>query len=183
MKKEKPIRCDKIVYLVLTVFILCLTFLSMNCKKQPTAPEINSSPNDNSVLISCSPSSGGTGTIINLEIMVIGNSKEITSFGLEMTFDPAVFKYQSSEKSDLTASWATVDGNKINPGHLVIGGFMGSGNPVPTGSGGNLAIVKINVIYEGNEDGFARQISVKNYTDDIGGMNPEPSYATFTFRK
>ena len=183
MKQKKPARANKAAYIALVVFISCFAFLPMNCKNQSTAPDMPNSSFDNSLLISCNPSSGGIGTIVDLKISIMGNSKEIKSFGLEMTFDPAVFQYQSTNKSDITASWATVDGNETSPGKVIIGGFMGSGIPVPAGSSGSLAIIKIKVIYDGNDDGFSRQISIKNYIDDIGGMKSALSSTTFTFKK
>lgn len=183
MKQKNPNRACKTAYTALIVFISCFAVLLTDCKNQSTAPDMPYSPDDNNLLISCSPSSGGKGTIVDLMISIMGNTKEITSFGLEMTFDPAVFKYSSTSKSILTASWAAVDGNEASPGLAIIGGFMGSGTPVPAGSSGSLATVKIEVIYDGNDDGFSRQISIKNYKDDIGGMKPEPSSITFTFNK
>jgi len=183
MKQKKPTSAKKAAYIALAVFISCFAFLSMNCKKQSTAPEISFTANDNNLLISCSPSSGGKGTLVDLKISILGNSKEIKSFGMKMTFDPAIFQYESAGKGDLTGNWAAVDGNESNPGKLIIGGFMGSGIPVPAGSSGSLAIIKIKVIYDGNDDGFSRQFSLKNYIDDIVGMKPEPSSTAFTFRK
>lgn len=183
MKRKNPNRTKKVIYTALIVFISCFALLLTQCKNQSTAPDINYSPDDNTLLISCSPVSGGTGTSVVLMISVMGNTKEITSFGLEMTFDPAVFKYQSTRKSDLTASWAAVDGNEASPGLVIIGGFMGSGTPVPAGSSGSLAIVNIEVIYDGDDNGFSRQISIENYKDDIGGMKPEPASIAFTFNK
>ena len=183
MKKKKLSMANKIAKKVFIIFVSCFAFLPMNCKTQSTAPEIPISTTENSLIISCSPNTGGTGTVVDLRISIAGNSKELKSFGLEMNFDPAVFQYQSTHKSDLTASWATVDGNESSPGKLILGGFMGSGNPVPAGTSGSLATIKMKVIYNGNDDGFSREISIKNYIDDIGGMKPDPSSTTFTFRK
>lgn len=183
MRQKKPNKTNKVAYIALIVFISCFAFLLMNCKKQSTAPNIPSSQNDNKLSVSCSPSSGGTGTIVDLKISILGNSKEMKSFGLEMTFDHAVFKYQSTNKSDLTGSWASVDGNEIISGKLIIGGFMGSGNPIVAGSNGSLAIIKIKVIYSGSDSGFTRQISINKYLDDIAGMSPMPTSTTFTFIK
>lgn len=183
MKPKKPTSAIKAAYIAHVVFISCFAFLSMNCKKQSTTPDIPSSQNDNKLSVSCSPSSGGTGTVLDITISCVGNSKELKAFGLEMTYDPAIFQYESTGRSDLTGSWAFVDGNEISSGKLIIGGFVGSGNPVPAGSSGSLAIIKIKVIYDGNDDGFSREISIKNYLDDIGGMKPDPSSATFTFKK
>jgi hypothetical protein len=155
----------------------------MNCKKQSTTPGIPSPQNDNKLSVSCSPSSGGTGTVLDITISCVGNSKELKTFGLEMTYDPAVFQYESTGKGGLTGSWAFVDGNEISSGKLILGGFMGSGNPVVAGSNGSLAIIKIKVIYSGSDSGFTRQISINKYLDDIADMSPMPASTTFTFVK
>jgi hypothetical protein len=183
MEKERPAMAKKNVHISLFVFLLCFAILPMNCKTQSTAPEMPLFTSENSLLITCSPNTGGTGTVVDIQISTIGNAKEIKSFGLEMTFDPAVFQYQSTQKSDLTATWASVDGNEASPGKVIVGGFMGSGVPVQVGANGSLAIIKIKVIYNGNDDGFSRAISVKNYLDDIVGMKPDPASTTFTFNK
>jgi hypothetical protein len=183
MKKKRSAMANKNAHFSLFVFLLCFTILPMNCKTQSTAPELPLSVSENSLLITCTPNRGGTGTVIDIQISAVGNAKEIKSFGMEMTFDPAVFQYQSTQKSVLTASWATVDGNESSPGKVIVGGFMGSGVPISAGANGSLAIIKIKVIYNGNEDGFSREISIKNYLDDIGGMKPDPSSTIFTFNK
>ena len=183
MEKKRSAMANKNAHIFLFVFLLCFTFLPINCKTQSTSPEMPLFISENSLLITCSPNTGGTGTVIDIQISTVGNTKEIKSFGLEMTFDPAVFKYQSTHKSDLTATWTTVDGNETSPGKVIVGGFMGSGAPVQAGANGSLATIKIKVIYNGNDDGFSRAISVKNYLDDIAGMKPDPSSTTFTFNK
>ena len=183
MSRKISVETNKASYTAFVIFLSFWVFLAVNCKKQSTTPDVPNSLNDNSLMISCSPIAGGTGTVVDVKISFMGNSREIKSFGMEMTFDPAVFQYQSTQKSGLTANWASVDGNETSPGKLNVGGFMGSGTPIPPGSSGGLAIVKFKVIYNGSEDGFSRNISIMNYVDDIGGMLPQSTSASFTFKK
>jgi len=142
---------------------------------------INAALGDNEIGISCSPSSGGTDTIIDIPISINGNQKVITYFGLKLTFDTSVFQFVSVSKGSLTGSWATVDGNPIS-GTVTIGGYAGSGTPVPVGSNGSIAVVKLKVTCSGCSDGQQSQISIDNYTDDISGMTPEPAKTIFTYR-
>jgi len=165
------------------LFITIILLLPLNCKKQSTSPDPLPPSLANEISISCSPSSGGKGTTVSVTISIKGNLEEIKAFGLELTFDANVFKYQSTITGSLTGSWAFVDGNEVNAGNLVVGGFMGSGTPIAIDSQGSLAIVKFEVIYAGTDDGFTRQITIKNYIDGITGMKPEPSSTTFTFKK
>ena len=165
------------------LFMMILLFLPVNCKKQSTSPDPLPPSLANEISLSCSPSSGGKGITVSVTISVKGNLEEMKAFGLELTFDPNVFKYQSTNAGSLTGSWASVDGNEVNAGNLVVGGFMGSGTPVAIKSQGSLAIVKFEVIYAGTDDGFTRQITIKNYIDGLTDMKPEPSSTTFTFKK
>jgi hypothetical protein len=173
----------KISCLSFILFMTILLLLPLNCKKQSTTPDPPPPSLDNEISLSCSPSSGGKGTTVSVTISIKGNLVEMKAFGLELTFDPNVFKYQSTITGSLTGSWASVDGNEVNAGNLVVGGFMGSGTPVVIKSQGSLAIVKFEVIYAGTDDGFTRQITIKNYIDGLKGMKPEPSSTTFTFKK
>jgi len=165
------------------LFMMILLFLPVNCKKQSTSPDPLPPSLANEISLSCSPSSGGKGITVSVTISVKGNLEEMKAFGLELTFDPNVFKYQSTNAGSLTGSWASVDGNETSSGNLTAGGFTGSGNPVVKGSQGSLATVKFEVIYSGADDGFTRQITIKNYTDDITSMKPNPASTTFTFKK
>lgn len=183
MRQKYPNKANKVVFLCVVSLIACFICLSTNCKQQSTTPETVNPQNENRLSVSCSPASGGTGTVVDITISCVGNSKEIKAFGLEMTYDPAIFKYDSTGNGALTGSWASVDGNETISGKTIIGGFVGSGNPVSAGSNGSLVTIKLKVKYSGDNSGFTSQISINNYLDDIAGMTPKPTSATFTFIK
>lgn len=166
--------------------ILLSVLLAPSCKQQstlPQTPDQGAGNQQNAISLSCSPSSGGTGIEVTVTISVTKNQTEIKAFGFEMTFDSAIFQLQKVEKGVLSSSWATVDGNETSPGNILVGGFMGSGAPVAPGSSGSLVQIKFKVIYSGSDNGFSRQFAIKNYMDNIAGMNPNPATATFTFQK
>ncbi len=146
---------------------------------------VTSIPTDNQISISCSPSSGGTGTTVSIPIWIRGNTKPISSFGLEMTFDSGLFQppSQSVSKGSLNGNWSLVDGNVVSPGTLRIGGLAGSASPIPTGSEGSIAVVTLKVIGTAYNDGHQSQIVIRSYADDIAGMVAEPTSTVFTFRK
>ena len=183
MRQKNPPKTNKVVFLSLVLLFTCFLCLSTNCKTQSTTPDTVNPQNENKLSITCSPASGGTGTIVDINISCVGNTKEIKAFGLEMTYDAAIFRLESTAKGSLTGSWASVDGNETSSGKMIIGGFVGSGNPVGVGSNGTLVIIKLKVIYSGDNSGFTRQISINNYLDDIAAMSPKPTSATFTFIK
>jgi len=143
--------------------------------------ELSSLPSDNKISISCSPSSGGTDTIVSIPITISGNQKEIKVFGLELTFDSSMFEFQSVNKGSLTGDWAAVDGNETQAGTVKVGGFAGSGKTIGTGSIGTIAVVKLKVICTSCSNGQQTQLNINNYTDDISGMSPEPDTTKFTY--
>ena len=170
----------------ITAIALTILFVifSPSCKQQSTLPQTpDQGGQQNAISVSCSPTSGGTGAEVTVTVSISNNQAEIKAFGLEMTFDAAIFQLQKIEKGLLSNSWTTVDGNENTPGNMIVGGFMGSGDSVPTGSSGSLVQIKFKVIYSGGDDGFSRQLTIKNYLDNIAGMKPDPASVTFTFRK
>jgi len=145
--------------------------------------ELSSPPSGNKISISCSPSSGGTDTIVSIPITISGNNKEIKVFGLELTFDSNIFEFQSVSKGSLTGDWAAVDGKETQAGIVKVGGFAGSGSTIATGSSGTIAIVKLKVICTSCSNGQQTQLSINNYADDISTMTPEPATTKFTYTK
>lgn len=168
--------------------LLCMVFfftLPIYCKKSPTAPEINpqEEQEETSITLTCSPSSGGVDTNFTVSVSINNSDREIKVFGFEMKFDTDILKFRRIEDGNLTDSWAAVDGNEIKKGILRVGGFMGSGDPIAPGSSGHIAEVKFRVTGSNFSNGQQSQISIKNYTDDIADMTPNPSHTIFTLRK
>jgi len=138
---------------------------------------------DNKIGISCSPSSASKGTIVDIPISIRGNQNEIKVFGMELHFDPQMFQFQSADSSNLTGNWAAVDGNEITSGVIKIGGFAGSANPIPVGSEGKIAVVRLKVTGDAYSNGHQCELSISAYTDAVAGMKPEPAKTTFTLQK
>jgi len=135
-----------------------------------------------SILISCVPNSGGTGTIINIPVTINGNKSDIKAFGLDLAFSKTIFEYQGVDKGDLTGNWSTVAGNEVSSGALRIGGYAGGASPVSKWSSGSIVKITLKVIYSGTGE-IQSQISIQNYVDDLAIMTPMPSYATFIYKK
>ena len=134
---------------------------------------------DNEVGIRISPSSGGTDTIVTITVFIKGNTSPIASaFGLNLSFDPAVFQYQSTSKGTLTSIWAAVDGG-ASGGTVTVGGFRGAGNVISTGSEGSIAVVRFKVIHSGGS--LSRTFTMTNPIDDLSGMTIRPGSVLFTY--
>jgi hypothetical protein len=140
-------------------------------------------PTDNKISISCSPTSGNTGDIIDVPITILGNTEEIKAFGLDVTYDTTMFSYVGVNKGSLTGSWSTVTGSQISTGAR-IGGFAGDPQlAIPVGSSGTLAVLRLRVTCTLCADGKQSQLCMGSFTDDIIGMTMSPGCATFTYRK
>jgi hypothetical protein len=144
--------------------------------------QVTGTVGNNEISVSCSPSQGQTNTTVSFPISISGNSVAIASFGLQLTFDTAMFQYVGTAKGSLTGDWTYIDGNESS-GTVTIGGFAGSGSSVAAGSSGTIAIVTLRVTGGSYSDGKQSLVTIGSYADDISGMNPNPASTTFTYRK
>jgi hypothetical protein len=141
-------------------------------------------PTDNKIAVSCRPSSGGTGSVIDVTISILGNLNKIKAFGLEVTYDATMFDFVSVNKGSLTGSWGTVAGTVVSAGKVRIGGYVGDPSfAIPVGSSGSIVVLKLKVTCSACSDGKQSQICMGSFTDDIVGMTPAPACAVFTYRK
>lgn len=137
----------------------------------------------NGIALHLDPLSGTTNAIIQIKIYVNENSTDISAFGLELSYNTAMFSYVGTEKGNLTSSWGTVDANEPDAGTIRLGGFSGGSPAIPNGSKGYLAIIKLIVTCSGCSNGQQIQLCISNYTDDIKNMIPNPNCSVFTFTK
>jgi hypothetical protein len=169
----------KIRYPIISLFII--TFLIFTCKKNPTTPV------DDSVYptisISCSPSTGGTDTVVTINISIKDNQKEIDAFGLELTFDTKMFQFLSANAASLTEDWIAVDGNEIKSGIVRIGGYSQSEHAISKESTGSITTAKFKVTGGEYSDGQQSQICMQNLINDFEGFKASPSCVTFTYKK
>jgi len=145
---------------------------------------VSAIPTNNEIAISCSPTAGQTGTVVDFPITILGNTNEIKAFGLEVTFDATMFELVSVSKGSLTGNWAQVTGNVVSAGRVRIGAWAGDPSfAVRVGSSGSIALLKLRVTCSGCSDGRQSQVCMSNFTDDIVGMRTAPGCTTFTFKK
>jgi hypothetical protein len=131
----------------------------------------------------CSPSSGDKDTVVSVTVSVKDNPQEIGVFGMDMTFPPKMLEFTGASKGSLTGTWAAVDGNEVSAGNLKIGGFKGSGSSLAANSDGSIVVISFKVDGSRLSNGQQGQVCIKNYTDDIDGIPPEPACASFTLTK
>ncbi len=131
--------------------------------------QITPAGGSNQIGVSCSPSQGATDTTVSFPVSISGNAKAISSFGLQLTFDAAMFQYVGTAKGSLTGSWTYVDGNDSG-GTVTVGGFSGSGSTIAVGSSGTIAIVTLRVTGGTYGNGQTSVVTIRSYADDISGM-------------
>ena len=142
--------------------------------------QVTSASTRNAISVSASPAQGTTGTTVTFVIAIDGNSRDISAFGLDLTFDTAMFQYVGTSKGTLTGDWTYIAGNNAS-GTITIGGFAGSGTPVTTGQSGAIAVVTLSVTGGSYSNGYQSQVLIRSYADDFSGMSPEPATTTFTY--
>jgi predicted small lipoprotein YifL len=168
---------------VLVAAVMALLAGVTACGKNPTtAPPVDQAPPARQPTISIvySATSGGKDTVVTVTVTIKDNAQEVGVFGMDLTFPPKMFDYTSVSKGNLTGNWAAVDGNEVSAGNLKIGGFKGSGTAVAINSSGSIVVITFKVNGAGLSNGQQGQVCIKNYTDDITGIPPEPACASFT---
>jgi hypothetical protein len=137
---------------------------------------------DNDVTLSISRTSGRAGDLVTVTIGVKGNLQPISAFGMNLTYDGAMFDFVSSAKGSLTGSWGLVSANSPSPGLVKVGGAAFGGTPIAVGSTGSIITVRLRVTGGSLNNGATTQIRVAAFTDDIQGMGV-PRAKTFTLIK
>jgi len=122
------------------------------------------------------PYEGATPQFIEVLIYIRGESlREITAWGLDITFDGAALRYQAIAKGRLTENWALLDANEIQPGTLRAGGVLGGGPPIAGDVIGEIAIISFEVI--GGPG--TTQLCITNMVDHLATYAPAPPCADF----
>jgi len=163
------------------LLVLGLLSVFSGCKKSPT--DAGPDPNKPTIKVVCSPATGAKDEVVSVSVPIEGNTKEIRVFGLEVTFDARMFKFQEVHKGTLTGGWAEVAGNEVGPGNIRVGGFVGGGSAIPVRSQGSLVELSFKVTGEDYANGQQSQICVQQYTDDLSGFQPASACASFTLKK
>jgi hypothetical protein len=137
---------------------------------------------DNDVTLSVSPTSGRQGTTVTVTIGINGNLQPIDAFGLDLTYDSAMFSFVSSSKGTLTSSWGLVSAYSPSAGLVKVGGAAFGGTPIPVGSTGSVIIVRLSVTGGTLNNGDVSAIRLAAFTDDFVGMGV-PNQRWFTLIK
>jgi hypothetical protein len=137
---------------------------------------------DNDITLSVSPTSGSSGQTVTITIGVKGNLQPISAFGMDLTYNGAMFDFVSSSKGTLTGNWGLVSANSPSQGLVKVGGAAFGGTPIPVGSTGSVIIIQLRVTGGSLSNGDTSKIQISTFTDDIAGMGV-PSSRTFTLKK
>ncbi|UCE43098.1 MAG: choice-of-anchor D domain-containing protein [Candidatus Aminicenantes bacterium] len=137
---------------------------------------------DNDVTLAINRTQGSPGTIVAVTIGVKGNLQPISAFGLNLTYNGAMFDFVDSDKGKLTGNWGLVSANSPSPGLVKVGGAAFGGTPIAVGSTGSIIIVRLRVTGGTLNDGDRSAIRISVFTDDINGMGV-PSARWFTLNK
>jgi len=108
------------------------------------------------------------------EVWIKGESlREMTAWGIDLTYPAGSATYAQFIGGDLIATWLMKDANEVAPGLVRIGGAAGSGAPIVGTAIGKLFTLRFTDLGTVN---FA--MTLENYVDDLAEMLPQPvSYA------
>jgi len=164
-----------------TPLIFCLLTGFSGCKKNPT--DVPFDVDEPTIALICNPTAAAKDEVVSASVFIKGNRKEIRVFGLDVTFDSRMFRFQEVHKGTLTGGWAAVAGNEVGPGSLKVGGFVGAGTAIPVPSEGTLAEILFRVTGGDYSNGQQSQICIKQYTDALADFKPNSACSTFTLKK
>jgi len=164
-----------------TLLVLGLLSVFSSCKKSPTGADPDTP--EPTIAIVLNPSTGAKDEAVSVSVLIKGNPKEMRVFGLDVTFDSRMFKFQEVRRGTLTGSWAEVAGNETGPGSMRVGGFVGGGSAIPVRGEGTLAELLFKVTGGDYANGQQSQTCVQQYTDDLSGFKPVSACASFTLKK
>jgi hypothetical protein len=134
------------------------------------------------IAVTLNPTGAGDGADVAVRVEISGNTGEISAFGLDLAYDPAMFTFKNIAKGTLTGNWAVVGGRVQTAGALVVGGYRGGGTKIPASSSGTVVIVTLTVNCPSCTAGQTSDIQISDLVDDIAALTPSPGTATFTFR-
>lgn len=112
---------------------------------------------------------GLTEDTVSVDIMMGGNIDPVTSFGLQLTYNPQQLHYLGVLKGDLTTGWLNVDGSENTTGIITIGGY--NTTPIPSTVTGSIARVIFSVSCMDCSACDESRFVVSKLVDDVAGMN------------
>lgn len=126
------------------------------------------------------PMEGMAPGFIEVLIYIRGESlREITAFGLDLTFDSAILQYQAIAKGRLTQNWALLNANEITPGTLRIGGVLGLPPPIVGDVIGEIAVISFEII----GTAATTQLCVTNMVDALANYSPSPGCVDYQIQQ
>ncbi len=183
IQENTMMRVARVILAAVTVVLLA-GLAACGKDPTPTQPEVpDLTPSQPAISFACSPTSGSKDAVVTVTVSIQHNAQEVGVFGMDLTFPPKMLAYAAVSKGGLTGNWAAVDGNEVSAGNLKIGGFKGSGTAVAKNSSGSIVVISFTVDGTQLSNGQQGQVCIKNYTDDIVGIPPEPVCTSFTLTK
>jgi len=129
-----------------------------------SSPESGACSEENSGSLDIEGSEGKTGQEVQIPVRIQAAPHTIFSFGFEVTYDPGVLEYISSQQGDLVASFTMFNINQADPGRLRAGGFTAE-DVIPQGASGCVVLLKFKV--KGGMEGVCYPVNLENLRDDL----------------
>jgi hypothetical protein len=134
-----------------------------------SSPESGECLEENSGVLDIEGIEGKIGEEILIPVRIQFAPQVIGSLGFEVTYDPDILEYLSSQQGNLVASFTMFNVNPSGSGRLRAGGFS-TGDGIPQGASGCVVLLKFKV--KGGMEGECYPLELENLKDDLAGASP-----------
>lgn len=114
------------------LFLACLLFNSISCRPPQPPP----------VSIWLLPETGSLGDVVDVGLYV-KVAEPVTAFGLEVLFNPEEMAFANIQRGSLTATWHALGWHEVEPGRVILGGYMGAAAKMREKTEGTMLILQI----------------------------------------
>lgn len=128
------------------------------------SPESAACSEKNSGSLDIEGSEGKIGREVLIPVRIQTAPNIIFSLAFEVTYDPGVLEYLSSQQGDLLASFTMFNVNPADSGRLRAGGFT-AGDGIPQGASGCVVLLRFKV--KGGMEGECYPLKLEKLKDDL----------------
>lgn len=115
---------------------------------------------------------------VDIHVFIKGSQIwELSAFGLEIVFDPAIFNLIDATFGSLNHAWSMEDQNEIEPGRVRIAQIKGAAPAIVGEVSGSIVVLTLEL----QDPDFLGEftITLENYVDDLSVMSPSPQITVF----
>jgi hypothetical protein len=126
---------------------------------------------------------GTWGDVEYIPVSIANNSSLLSDFQFDFVFDPAVFDFMDTIRTNAIQNWSTLSWSVVTAGTVRITGSVGSGTSISSSSSVNIVSMKLMVKCAAYAQDTSIPIQIERYRDGIADMCPRTFVTDFLYRK